>query len=71
VKQFKNDSMVLLSSIFSFIVCISIYYFVFAQNTQVFSTDEQQSLFKFHVINLNKIKKLKQRGGAKSNKKSN
>jgi hypothetical protein len=38
---------------------ITIYYFVYAKSVQTFSDDEQQSLFKFHVINLNKQKQRK------------
>jgi hypothetical protein len=38
-------------------IILSIYYFFYAQKHQTFSNDEQQSLFKFHVININQQKR--------------
>jgi amino acid transporter len=37
---------------------LSLYYFWFAKNDQKFSADEQKSLFKFYVINMNRKKRF-------------
>jgi amino acid transporter len=57
VGDFQNDGGVSAIIVFGIGVFLSFYYFLYAKKIQTFSIDEQQSLFKFHVINLNKEKK--------------
>jgi hypothetical protein len=57
VGDFQNDGGVSAIIVFGICALLSFYYFLYAKKIQTFLTDEQQSLFKFHVINLNKEKK--------------
>jgi hypothetical protein len=57
IGNFQNDDFLIAIIVCILFVLLSIHYFLFAKKQQCFSTDEQQQLFKFHVIKLNKNKR--------------
>lgn len=62
---FLEDNYVPLYSLLGLTAVVSCYYYMFANKTQIFSKDEQKTVFRLHVINFNCRRQARMRKGNK------